>query len=134
MPGWLLINMIGKNHPDATVDLRAMYKRGDVVDVHPPAWVPGNKEGLPQFSRLLVNDKPVPFLAKYLLSEEEPSVDPEDPMPRRIRRRLYRIDIENLPPPVRNGLNNSGEADINWLALRSRIIDKVASQDESGVE
>lgn len=135
MPGWLLIKALGKNHIDPIIDLRGMYKRGDVVDVHPPAWIPGNKEVLPDFFRLLVNDKPVPFLAKYFLSDTDPPTNPTiDPTPIIIRRRRYRIEIASLPPPVRNALNNQGEANINWLALRNNIIDKRTGGNEGGVE
>ena len=112
-----LIKVLDTKHPNPIKDQQKCYKRGDIVVVKPDGHNWGKEEGLPKFVKIKIPGLPVS--EKYI----DPEIDEIDKS-KIIRRRKFRILLDNLPNTIINKLKKNGEITITPDKLKNFIHNK----------
>lgn len=123
-----LIKAIDTAHSDPEKDKRGCYKRGDFVVVMPNGHEWGKEEGLPKFVVVKIPGLSVEAAKKYIQSEEgEPDADGNRPI---LRRRLFRILIDDAPSTIKQQLMDTGEVTVTWEQVRNFVKNKLTGLTE----
>lgn len=135
----LLVRLYDSTNPDPAKNARGCYRRGDIVEVRPLSSVWGAEERPPRFCRINLNGSfSVEKVAKYIAEEH----DTADGLPgagsARVRRRLYRIDLNALSASLLNLLQtDTGTINVRasggnttWTAFRFFVVNKKDGSNE----
>jgi hypothetical protein len=105
------------SNSDAVKDLRGCYKYGDIVEIREDGAPRGRLECLPKFYWINCNKTNKNTVDKYQ-SSQKTSAEVIT------RRRLYRLQIENLNKDLLETLYKTGEINIEWKDLVKIIQNK----------
>ena len=112
-------------HPDPVKDAAGSYKRGMIVSAHPDGQLQTPPATTP-FLLIRVPNVPVEFFSQY---RQEEHIDTGvldqrgNKVYRQTLRRLFKLDIDALPPNIANDLRNNREATIRNVGfLRSAML------------
>lgn len=142
--GWwvpiFLINLIS-NKPHANPGKNnAGWRRGAIVGVFPTGHVFGKHEGLPRFSKIVLNDnfdghKYIETGTIGLGYDRGPISDPAeedgiryDDRPPTVIRRLWRFQISELNAAQRQDLLVDGELSLGWPRFRQLMLNQETLQ------
>jgi hypothetical protein len=125
----ILIKAFDNTYPDPEKDQKGCYKRGMPVVVMPDGHIWGSSEGLPNFYILKLPGVSVDKVQHFINPEtEDGGLDYRGrPIINMVRRRVWKIFIEDLPQATINKLNNTGEiiispaGDYTWTQVRNYI-------------
>ncbi|MFN3075352.1 MAG: hypothetical protein ABT940_00445 [Alphaproteobacteria bacterium] len=116
----LLLRVASSLHADPLID-RGCYKRGDVVAVLPDGHVYGRLETLPTFVKVKIPGLAVATAQNWV----RPEMDLTDPLkPVMLKRRLWRVRVDDIPAAIRNTLITTGEVTVTLTQVRSYIQNK----------
>ena len=125
-----LIMGVNHSHIDPVKDLRGCYQIGDVITVNEDEAHDGDLVRNPIApGRYVIKISGMSRVQgeKYVASHID-NTNPDDPV--RLRRRLFKIDINNLPSAVRNKLNQDRYVEVSFSQLKNYIQNKVTGITE----
>jgi hypothetical protein len=130
----ILLMAINKSHSNPDKDAAGCYKRGDPVMVRDDGHTWGTEETrAPINGGVFVIIKLPGVLRskveKYVVSLKD-DLDPT----RDVRRRLWRVVVDELPVGVRNQLRDTGTYTTTWTQVRNFIENKVTLARETSVD
>jgi hypothetical protein len=117
-----LIKAQNSTNPDPVKEARGCYKLGDVVQVMPDDHVWGALESLPRYFVVKVPGLD-PGKARAFLIPEMDSVESE----KILRRRKFRLKVEDVPLAIRNKLQTDGWVSITLTQLKNFLWNKTTS-------
>jgi hypothetical protein len=126
----ILIKAFDNTHSDPIKDQRGCYKKGMPVVVMEDGHIWGSSEGLPNFYVLKLPGISVDRVRHFINPEtEDGGIDERGhPIVNTVRRRTWRIFIEDLPQGAINKLNTEGYitiantgGDYTWTQVRNYI-------------
>jgi hypothetical protein len=130
----ILLMAINKTHSVPAKDAAGCYKRGDPVIVRDDGHTWGSQEAKApinggSFVIIKLPGVPRAKVEKYLASQKD-DLEPT----RDVRRRLWRVVVDELPAGVRNQLRDTGTYTTTWNQVRNFIENKVTLARETSVE
>lgn len=129
----LLVMAVNKSHSDPLKDQRGCYKRGDIVDVYEDDKHDGDlvrNPITPPFVLIRVNGVTADQVRAYTEPEVTERIDPERGFIREtVRRRLFRLRVDDLPPAVRQALVRDRYYETDAATVRRFLRNKVTHQD-----
>lgn len=125
----ILIKAVSATSSDPEKDQRGCYKRGMPVVVMPDGHAWGRKEGLPNFVLLKLPGVSVERVRRFIEPDREADGLREDGNERTriVRRRLWRIFVEDIPASVSNRWLSQGsitigpDGDFTWTQFRNYL-------------
>lgn len=112
----------------ALKDRRGCYKLGDPVVVMEDGHVWGALEGPPKFYIIKIPGLAVATVRKYISAWQD-TTEPEKPATT-LQRRLYRINVANLPANIKNALTTAGVVSTTFAKIRTYIINQKTGASE----
>ena len=129
----LLVMGANKAHSDPLKDQRGSYKRGDIVDVYEDDRHDGDlvrNPIAPPFVLIRVNGVTAAQVRAYIEPQVTERIDPDQGFVREVvRRRLFRLRVDDLPLTVRQALVRDRYYETNAATVRRFIRNKVTNQD-----
>jgi len=116
----LLIKAVDATIPDPTKDQRGCYKRGDIVVVMPDGHTWGKEEGLPKFVIVKIPGLSVAAVKQYAESEYPLGDRSQKP----VRRRRFKVPIDDLPANIKNEALNTGVVTVSKTKVANYVKDK----------
>lgn len=118
----ILIKAVDAAHADPEKDKQGCYKRGDPVVVMDDGHEWGKEERLPKFVVVKIPGLSVAKAKKYIQPILGiPDAEGERPM---IRRRLFRILLDDVPNLIKQKLRDTGEVTVTMTQIKNYIQNK----------
>lgn len=118
----ILIKAVDAAHADPEKDKQGCYKRGDPVVVMDDGHEWGKEERLPKFVVVKIPGLSVAKAKKYIQPILGiPDAEGERPM---IRRRLFRILLDDLSNLIKQKLRDTGEVTVTMVQIKNYIQNK----------
>ena len=118
----ILIKAVDAAHDDPEKDKQGCYKRGDPVVVMDDGHEWGKEERLPKFVVVKIPGLSVAKAKKYIQPILGiPDAEGERPM---IRRRLFRILLDDVPNLIKQKLRDTGEVTVTMTQIKNYIQNK----------
>jgi len=138
----VLIRLKTNTHADTTKDVRGCYKRGDpvIARIDDGTWSPGAQEVWPDFAWLWLHGVSLAKVERFCFEEHDTSDGVRTATSSRVRRRLYRIELDSVPQGIRDIVEATSRLviggpspDVTWAQVRAFIRNKKSNQTEADI-
>jgi len=130
----LLVMAVSRTHADPVKDQRGCYKRGDIVEVLDDSKHDGDIVAnpiAPPFVLVRITGVTQAQIERLMESHTVEEIVDGQTRQRVVRRRKYRVDVDDVPAGILAQLRDNRYVEVTWAQVKSYIRNKITNTVEA---